>query len=69
MHYIYIYVCTRLGIQTMYLTTHDKQDFYSHIGYTYCDPVHYSTASGKIDSIWSKMVSFLYFIIALNNKQ
>lgn len=23
----------------MYLTTHDKQDFYGHLGYEFCDPV------------------------------
>ncbi len=28
-----------LGYTTVYLTTHDKQDFYAHVGYTYCDPV------------------------------
>ena len=28
-----------LGYTAVYLTTHDKQDFYAHIGYTYCDPV------------------------------
>ena len=25
----------------MYLTTHDKQDFYGHLGYEFCDPVVY----------------------------
>lgn len=29
----------RLGITTLYLSTHDKQDFYNHIGYEYCNPV------------------------------
>ncbi|XP_029651554.1 N-alpha-acetyltransferase 80-like isoform X1 [Octopus sinensis] len=29
----------RLGFQTMYLSTHDKQGFYEHLGYKYCDPI------------------------------
>jgi len=28
-----------LGFETAYLTTHDKQDFYSHVGYDFCQPV------------------------------
>ncbi|XP_060068421.1 N-alpha-acetyltransferase 80-like [Ylistrum balloti] len=27
------------GYCTMYLTTHDKQNFYKHLNYTFCDPV------------------------------
>lgn len=27
------------GFKTLYLTTHDKQDFYSHLGYVLTDPV------------------------------
>jgi hypothetical protein len=27
------------GFKTMYLTTHDKQDFYQHVGYCFCKPV------------------------------
>lgn len=23
----------------MYLSTHDKQDFYQHVGYSFCKPV------------------------------
>uniref|UniRef100_A0A0L8I1Z9 N-acetyltransferase domain-containing protein n=1 Tax=Octopus bimaculoides TaxID=37653 RepID=A0A0L8I1Z9_OCTBM len=34
----------RLGFQTMYLSTHDKQGFYEHLGYQYCDPI------SKVDS-------------------
>ena len=37
-HFISI-VIFRLGYNTMYLTTHDKQDFYGHLGYEFCDPV------------------------------
>ncbi|KAL3874848.1 hypothetical protein ACJMK2_037810 [Sinanodonta woodiana] len=29
----------RKGYEWMYLTTHDKQDFYKHLGYDFCDPV------------------------------
>ncbi|KAK2145583.1 hypothetical protein LSH36_670g00041 [Paralvinella palmiformis] len=29
----------RLGYTTLYLTTHDKQLFYEHVGYSYCKPV------------------------------
>ena len=27
------------GFKTMYLTTHDKQDFYQYVGYCFCKPV------------------------------
>ncbi|XP_052057731.1 N-alpha-acetyltransferase 80-like [Mytilus californianus] len=27
------------GFETMYLSTHDKQDFYQHVGYSFCKPV------------------------------
>ncbi|XP_013420084.1 N-acetyltransferase 6 isoform X1 [Lingula anatina] len=27
------------GIKTTYLTTHDKQDFYEHLGYEFCEPI------------------------------
>ncbi|XP_061166822.1 N-alpha-acetyltransferase 80-like [Saccostrea echinata] len=27
------------GLATIYLSTHDKQDFYKHLGYTFCDPI------------------------------
>ncbi|XP_045174864.2 N-alpha-acetyltransferase 80-like [Mercenaria mercenaria] len=27
------------GYKVMYLTTHDKQKFYEHLGYTYCSPI------------------------------
>ncbi|XP_069117725.1 N-alpha-acetyltransferase 80-like [Argopecten irradians] len=27
------------GYHTMYLTTHDKQDFYQHLNYTFCDAI------------------------------
>lgn len=27
------------GYTAMYLTTHDKQEFYKHLGYTFCGPV------------------------------
>ncbi|KAK2186492.1 hypothetical protein NP493_198g02003 [Ridgeia piscesae] len=30
---------TELGFETAYLTTHDKQDFYNHVGYDFCQPV------------------------------
>ncbi|XP_077868281.1 N-alpha-acetyltransferase 80-like, partial [Saccoglossus kowalevskii] len=29
-----------MGSHTMYLCTKDKQDFYQHLGYKYCDPVN-----------------------------
>lgn len=29
----------RKGITTLYLSTHDKQDFYKHLGYTFCEPI------------------------------
>ncbi|KAK3599154.1 hypothetical protein CHS0354_040988 [Potamilus streckersoni] len=29
----------RKGYEWMYLTTHDKQDFYKHLGYEFCNPV------------------------------
>lgn len=29
----------RLGLSTLYLCTHDKQDFYQHLGYQFCAPV------------------------------
>lgn len=29
----------RAGFTTAYLTTHDKQDFYQHIGYQFCKPI------------------------------
>ncbi|XP_076312350.1 N-alpha-acetyltransferase 80 [Tachypleus tridentatus] len=29
----------RLGFKTAYLNTIDKQDFYKHLGYIFCDPV------------------------------
>jgi len=29
----------RLGLTVLYLCTHDKQDFYQHLGYQYCAPV------------------------------
>ncbi|XP_062585058.1 N-alpha-acetyltransferase 80-like [Saccostrea cucullata] len=27
------------GITTIYLSTHDKQNFYKHLGYAFCDPI------------------------------
>lgn len=27
------------GFKTVYLSTHDKQDFYQHIGYSFCKPI------------------------------
>ncbi|KAJ8308566.1 hypothetical protein KUTeg_013440 [Tegillarca granosa] len=27
------------GFKTMYLSTHDKQDFYKHLGYEFCPPI------------------------------
>ncbi|XP_033735594.1 N-alpha-acetyltransferase 80-like [Pecten maximus] len=30
---------TSRGYHTMYLTTHDKQDFYKHLNYTFCEAV------------------------------
>nr|XP_022333753.1 N-acetyltransferase 6-like isoform X2 [Crassostrea virginica]XP_022333755.1 N-acetyltransferase 6-like isoform X2 [Crassostrea virginica] len=29
----------RKGMTTLYLSTHDKQDFYKHLGFTFCDPI------------------------------
>ena len=29
----------RLGLSVLYLCTHDKQDFYRHLGYQFCSPV------------------------------
>ena len=29
----------RRGYSTVYLSTHDKQKFYAHLGYEYCTPV------------------------------
>lgn len=29
----------RKGITTLYLSTHDKQDFYKHLGYKFCEPI------------------------------
>ena len=29
----------RLGFEVAYLTTHNKVDFYSHVGYAFCQPV------------------------------
>ncbi len=28
-----------MGFNQAYLTTHDKQKFYEHLGYTYCQPI------------------------------
>jgi len=29
----------RLGLTVLYLTTHDKQGFYQHVGYQFCAPI------------------------------
>ncbi|XP_048733979.1 N-alpha-acetyltransferase 80-like isoform X2 [Ostrea edulis] len=29
----------RKGMTTLFLSTHDKQDFYKHLGYTFCEPI------------------------------
>lgn len=29
----------RKGITKLYLSTHDKQDFYKHLGYKFCEPI------------------------------
>lgn len=48
----------RHGYLWMYLTTHDKQLFYEHIGYLYCDPVVSVTgnASGDRKDIIAKLM-------------
>ena len=39
----------RLGLTVLYLSTHDKQDFYLHIGYQLCPPVvSFGSASGLL---------------------
>jgi len=36
---IYSAAFCRLGLTVLYLCTHDKQDFYQHLGYQFCAPV------------------------------
>ena len=38
----------RLGKETVYLNTADKQAFYEHIGYTLCEPVTSGSFGAKI---------------------
>ncbi|KAI0227237.1 hypothetical protein LSAT2_022321 [Lamellibrachia satsuma] len=48
----------KLGFETAYLTTHDKQDFYGHVGYEYCQPV---VSLGSASTILSeKMIERLF---------
>ena len=45
---------SRLGFEVAYLTTHDKVDFYGHVGYAFCPPV---VSLGSASSLLSdKMV-------------
>lgn len=42
------YAKEKLGIETMYLSTHDKQAFYEHVGYELCPPVFNVGSSAKL---------------------
>ena len=33
------FACIRLGYKQAYLTTRDKNEFYAHLGYEYCEPI------------------------------
>ena len=40
--FFFFYICGiffRKGMTTLYLSTHDKQDFYKHLGFIFCDPI------------------------------
>jgi hypothetical protein len=54
----------RLGLSVLYLTTHDKQGFYKHLGYVYCQPiVSLGSASGLLSEelVNVKFLFFYYF--------
>lgn len=38
----------RLGLTKLYLSTHDKQDFYAHLGFTFCQPVMSCSIPAKL---------------------
>ncbi|KAL4237613.1 Acetyltransferase (GNAT) domain [Mactra antiquata] len=58
----------RQGYEVMYLTTHDKQKFYEHLGYEYCSPV-ISVGSGILpESLANKLVGSLNLNTQDSNK-
>jgi len=56
----------RLGLSTLYLCTHDKQDFYQHLGYQFCCPV---LSFGSASNILSEQqASFVLFTLCFELK-
>jgi len=41
-------IAVKMGLEALYLSTKDKQGFYSHLGFTNCDPVTCLGASGRL---------------------
>ncbi|KAL5008665.1 hypothetical protein ScPMuIL_014246 [Solemya velum] len=46
----------RSGFTTMYLSTHDKQEFYRHIGYSVCEPILCVSASNLSEHLIKKLI-------------
>ena len=43
-----MFVCSRHGYETVHLSTHDKQSFYEHLGYTLSTPVSAETKVSRL---------------------
>ncbi|XP_064623190.1 N-alpha-acetyltransferase 80-like [Lineus longissimus] len=57
----------RIGMKTIYLTTHDKEGFYERVGYSFCEPVF--TCSCKADFMNNFKISSMLQKLALSQSK